>query len=559
MTYTCSACGTTKTETIIAHGHSCTGAVTTAAACTEDGVKTYSCTYEGCDYSYTETITATGHTVVTDEAVAATCTETGKTEGSHCAMCGTVLVGQSVIKATGHSYSCNVTTPSTESACKKTYTCSACEDTYTETLTGLYTDDNGDTYYLDENGYAVTGLVKTVTDGQVIEYYYFAKDGKACKATDEVTQYTVENGNNLDGLGQYTGIKYTFTEEGVIVHFSDTSINGIYYDSESGNYYFCVDGVIVAWGLVCVDGSYYYARTSTGALVVSNNYWITVTHDLMSEGTYTFDADGKMVNPPVTSSGDEEDEKETLNGIVTDSDGNIYYYVNGEQQLGLQCINGDYYYFRTSTGAAVVNATYWITVTNGLTIPETTYTFDADGKMVNPPVVSDEDEEDEEEPAALNGIVTVDGIVYYYINGVQQYGLQYIDGYYYYFRTSTGAAVVNATYWITVTNGLTIPETTYTFDADGKMVNPPVVSDEDEEDEEEPAVLDGIVTVDGTMYYYIDGVQQYGLQYINGYYYYFRTSNGAAVVGTTYWITVVNGLELKATTYTFDESGHIVF
>ncbi len=42
------------------------------------------------------------HTVVKDEAVAATCTEAGKTEGSHCGVCGKVLTAQETVPAAGH-------------------------------------------------------------------------------------------------------------------------------------------------------------------------------------------------------------------------------------------------------------------------------------------------------------------------------------------------------------------------------------------------------------------------------------------------------------------------
>ena len=45
-----------------------------------------------------------GHNVVIDEAVDATCTEPGLTEGSHCALCGEVLVAQEAIPAPGHNY-----------------------------------------------------------------------------------------------------------------------------------------------------------------------------------------------------------------------------------------------------------------------------------------------------------------------------------------------------------------------------------------------------------------------------------------------------------------------
>lgn len=44
------------------------------------------------------------HTVVTDAAIAPTCTDAGKTEGSHCSICNTVIVAQEVVAATGHKY-----------------------------------------------------------------------------------------------------------------------------------------------------------------------------------------------------------------------------------------------------------------------------------------------------------------------------------------------------------------------------------------------------------------------------------------------------------------------
>ncbi len=43
------------------------------------------------------------HNVVVDSAVAATCTESGLTEGSHCSVCGVVLVEQDTIPAKGHT------------------------------------------------------------------------------------------------------------------------------------------------------------------------------------------------------------------------------------------------------------------------------------------------------------------------------------------------------------------------------------------------------------------------------------------------------------------------
>ena len=81
------------------HTHSYTAKVTKAATCTAEGVRTYTCS---CGASYTEKIAKTAHKAVTDNAVSATCTRDGKTEGSHCAVCGTVLKAQQRIPAAGH-------------------------------------------------------------------------------------------------------------------------------------------------------------------------------------------------------------------------------------------------------------------------------------------------------------------------------------------------------------------------------------------------------------------------------------------------------------------------
>ena len=101
----CSVCNTViKAQTTTAAlGHSWDGGkVTKAATCTTAGTKTYTCTR--CKKTRTETIAATGHKAVKDAAVAATCETAGKTEGSHCSVCGTVLKAQTTTAALGHDY-----------------------------------------------------------------------------------------------------------------------------------------------------------------------------------------------------------------------------------------------------------------------------------------------------------------------------------------------------------------------------------------------------------------------------------------------------------------------
>ena len=89
--------------TTAALGHSWdSGKVTKAATCTATGTKTYTCSR--CKKTKTETIAATGHKEVKDAAVAATCETTGKTEGSHCSVCNTVIKAQTTTAALGHDY-----------------------------------------------------------------------------------------------------------------------------------------------------------------------------------------------------------------------------------------------------------------------------------------------------------------------------------------------------------------------------------------------------------------------------------------------------------------------
>jgi len=133
----CSVCGTIlKAQTTTAAlGHSWdSGKVTKAATCTAAGTKTYTCTH--CKKTRTETIAATGHKVVKDAAVAATCETAGKTEGSHCSVCGTILKAQTTTAALGHSWdSGRVTKVATcTTAGAKTYTCTRCKKIRTETI-----------------------------------------------------------------------------------------------------------------------------------------------------------------------------------------------------------------------------------------------------------------------------------------------------------------------------------------------------------------------------------------------------------------------------------------
>ena len=136
----CKDCGKTieAGKTIPKKEHSWdAGKVTKAANCTEKGNRTYTC--QSCSITRTEDIPALGHKIVTDAAVAATCETDGKTEGSHCSVCGTILTAQKTVKATGHDWDeGKITKAATcEEKGVKTYTCRTCKKTRTEDIPAL--------------------------------------------------------------------------------------------------------------------------------------------------------------------------------------------------------------------------------------------------------------------------------------------------------------------------------------------------------------------------------------------------------------------------------------
>ncbi len=114
---TCSVCDTV----IIAAEESHTGGT---ATCTELA----KCSV--CGMAYGEL----GHVAVTVPAVEADCENSGLTEGSCCELCGAVLVEQTVIPASGHTYESVTTPPTCEEAGYTTHTCH-CGHEYTDSYT----------------------------------------------------------------------------------------------------------------------------------------------------------------------------------------------------------------------------------------------------------------------------------------------------------------------------------------------------------------------------------------------------------------------------------------
>ena len=383
--------------------------------------------------------------------------------------------------------------------------------------TGLYDVDN-DTYWINSGIVEKDkGLTQVKDENGNNLYYYFAEDGNAVKNVPTGGQdFWISKEKTNELLPEWG---YYFDENGIIPH-DEQFQNGICEDG--GVKYYYIDGIKVHMGMFKIGEDYYYAK-SNGQLIVNGSYYCSRMNDLLPEGTYTFDAEGKAILPDTSK-----------NGIIAEDD-SLYYYVKGERNYaGLIEIDGDYYYVKTS-GEVVHGCRYWITKTNGL-MAEHSYEFAEDGKMLNPEI----------KDTSKNGIVAENDSLYYYEDGIRTYaGLIEIDGSYYYVRTN-GELVHGRSYWVTKTNGL-MGERSYTFADDGKMLDPQIKDN----------TKDGIVSENGTMFYYKDGVKTYaGLIEIDGSYYYVKTS-GEVIHGRKYWISKTNGL-MKEGSYTFADDGKMI-
>ena len=124
--YVCRATKTLEVE----HTHTWDeGKITKEATCTQKGEKTYTCS--ACGATKTEEIPLSEHKEVKDAAVESTCTKAGKTEGSHCSVCGKILKEQKETPLKDHTWDEGKITKASTCTKKgtKTFTCTVCGKT----------------------------------------------------------------------------------------------------------------------------------------------------------------------------------------------------------------------------------------------------------------------------------------------------------------------------------------------------------------------------------------------------------------------------------------------
>ena len=231
----CSVCGTSyKDSTTKATGHSYGNSVVTKQpTCTSEGTAIKTCTK--CNATVTEKLPAKGHTAVTDKGYPATCTTAGKTDGSHCSVCNTVIKVQTVINATGHKSSAWITDKAASIGVKgsKHKECTVCKKV------------------LETSEIPALSRISISKASVTLSTSTYAYDGKAKKPGVTVklngktlkngTDYTVSYSNNtkvgtakvtITGKGNYTGsISKTYSIKN---NFKKATISGISNKSYTG-------------------------------------------------------------------------------------------------------------------------------------------------------------------------------------------------------------------------------------------------------------------------------------------------------------------------------------
>ena len=329
------------------------------------------------------------------------------------------------------------------------------------------------------------------------------------------------------------------------------------YTANNGDLYYVENGIAVAnKGLVKItldDGHihyYYFGCGVTGCSAEdcsgeykaqkSNRHWAAITNGYLLDGAYTAGADGVIEHIDDTS----------VTGIYV-IDGVKYYLMDGVKVHKGLFKEGNYYYYARSSGALVVNQSYWVSGSklNGLDLAQGTYTFDGEGR-----IVFAEDK---------NGFYFENGGWYYYVDNQLNYaGLIWCDGPEgndpgYYYINSSCKLVTGCDYWISKNNGH-MKNMTYSFDENGTMYTKDVV------------LKEGVYAEDGSLYYYVEGARYYAglIKYTGD----LHNSDGSVTAGVykdvyiyvntvgevknncTYWISKTNDL-MPGMSYNFDANG----
>ena len=253
--------------------------ITKQPTCTSEGTAIKTCTK--CNATVTEKLPAKGHTAVTDKGYPATCTTAGKTDGSHCSVCNTVIKAQTVINATGHKSSVWIVDKAASIGVKgsKHKECTVCkkvlETAEIPALSRISISKASVT--LSTSTYAYDGKAKTPSVTVKVGEKTLKKD----------TDYTVSYSNNtkvgtakvtITGKGNYTGsVSKTYSIKN---NFKKATVSGISNKSYTGKN--ITQSITVKYnGKTLKNGTDYTVSYS------SNKNIGTATVKIAGKGSYT--------------------------------------------------------------------------------------------------------------------------------------------------------------------------------------------------------------------------------------------------------------------------------
>ena len=338
---------------------------------------------------------------------------------------------------------------------------------------------DGNTYYLDtETGYAATGIATLIPDG----------------ATEEARCVFDANGVFQSGVtGVYDVGNDTYWLNSGIIEEEAGLKRVVKENGEVNYYYFGEDGKAVKGGNYKVEKK-------------SNDLPLPCYQ-------YRFDASGVI----------EHDKDTSKNGIAMADSGTDHYFIDGVKVgEGLICIDGEYYYARTSTGEIIKDQRYWISKNNDYyKIPCAMYYFDANGVM------------------KIDGFVHVGDDTYYYENGALVTGFTKIGDDYYLFNAGSGKMYKNADMWVAGDNDYGIAGGMYHFGANGVMQ------------------IDGFVHVGNDTYYYANCALVKGFTKIGEDYYFFNAGSGKLYKDANMWVPA-NDYGVKPGMHYFGADGKMV-
>ena len=372
------------------------------------------------------------------DAATVTCCASGWTEGSHCSICGEVLVQQEYSKALGHSftnYADNNDATCTDDG-TKTSKCDRCEETDTQTVADSKLGHSFTDYKSNNDATCLKDGTKTAkcdrcevmdtqadTDSKLVHSFTcYVYNNDATDEKDGTETACCDNGCGETDTRIAEGtmlVKEAWVQEEDKWFYYDNGskvvgwleLDGVWYyiQVKSGRvtgwlqygpvwYYFNQDGDMRTGWLTYGGQNYYFDTTQTnyGRMVV--NKWIQD-----SGNWYYFDGNGHMVTGVYTingvkhlfsASGVWQGEVQTQKtGWVQDA-GKWYYYYNGVMKNGWLLYGKDWYYLKQDgsmqTGWLLYGKIWYymdangVMVTGSRTIGGKVYNFDANGVCLNP-------------------------------------------------------------------------------------------------------------------------------------------------------------------------------